>query len=695
MASAGRLDEAAADPAARATIGIDVGGTFTDFVLALPEGQLVFHKEPSTPKDPSMAVHLGLKHLVDAHPALREARTRIVHGTTLALNAVLQHKVADIALVVSRGNRDVLEIGRARLPSSFDIHVAKERPIVPRDRILEIGGRTDADGIVLSRPAEAELDELCARIRGLGVGAVAITLLNSYVDATLERELVAAIAARLPDLLITSSSSVWPEIREFERTVVACINAQVHPLMEDYLATLAQRIDGAGITAALQLTSSSGGMLSVHSARARPIETMLSGPASGATAAAKLAKAQGIGSALTFDMGGTSADIAVIVDGVLEFTTTSRIGELPLMMPVVGVSSIGAGGGSIVSVDAHGIIKVGPESAGANPGPVAYGLGGVRPTVTDCYLVLGLIDPDGFLGGRIRLDKARAEVALQEVADRLNLPSAAHAAEAAISVATAQMATDLFKLLALKGHEPATQILMPFGGAGPTHANLLAEEAGLAGVAVPPAAATFCALGAALADVRRDFVAALGHARLVGLGDRLWDNWATLESEAKDWLAGEGIAILSQDLEYAADMRYAGQAHNLMVTVPASARAARDVSAVAQAFHQAHEAIYGFREDDAAIEIVAQRLSIIGRVPSFELPRTVAAPRAGGHLRTREVFHGGAWVEARVVRREELGSGTWLDGPLIVEQSDTTTWVLPGWHLAADEVGVLNIERSR
>lgn len=677
-----------------ATVGIDVGGTFTDFVAILPDGNLVFHKEPSTPKDPSLAVYTGLQRLVQQHAALGEAGARVVHGTTIALNAVLQRKVADIALIVSTGNRDILEIGRARLPTSYDIHVAKERPIVSRDRVLEVNARTAASGAVLQRPGEEEIDALCAKISALGVGAVAIMLLNSYVDAELENELAAAISSRLPGLLVTRSSGVWPEIREFERAVVACINAQVHPLMEDYLETLSRRIVSAGTSATVQLTSSSGGMLGVRSARDRPIETMLSGPASGASAAAKLARAMAIPAVLTFDMGGTSADIAVIADGTLEFTTTSRIGDLPLMMPVVGVSSIGAGGGSIVSVDDHGIIKVGPESAGANPGPVAYGMGGVQPTVTDCYLVLGIIDPKGFLGGRIKLDVGKAEAALKTIADRLKLPSAAHAAEAALSVATAHMATELFKLLALKGHEPSAQILMPFGGAGPTHSTLLAAEAGLAGVTVPPAAATFCALGAAMADVRRDFVAALGNARLTKVADGLWANWQRLQQEAEDWLAGEGIPVLARELEYAADMRYAGQAHNLMVAIPTGAQKNRDLAAVAEAFHAAHETIYGFRETDDAVEIVTQRLSIIGKLPEVALPRKAATHQGAAVARTRQVFHHGASITAAVCRREDLTPGVTIEGPLVVEQDDTTIWVPPKWRLTANELLFLNIQRS-
>ena len=417
---------------------------------------------------------------------LKREPIRIVHGTTIALNAVLQRKVAAIALVVSTGTRDVIEIARIRMGSPFNLRNVKEAPIVPRDRVFEVPARMAADGRVLQEATEEEIDSLCAELSGARVDAVAIMLLNSYIDPRLEDDLAHRISQRLPAMLVTRSAAIWPEMREYERAVIACLNAQIHPLMSDYLARLQTRIHAAGgAGATTQLTSSAGGMMSVESTRERPVDTMLSGPASGATAAARICEASNIPNAVSFDMGGTSADIAVIRNGEVEFTTRARVGELPLMMPVVGVSSIGAGGGSIVSVDSQNVIKVGPESAGAEPGPVSYNLGGTRPTVTDCYLVLGFIDPDRFLGGAIKLDKPKAVAALALIGERLGLSSAEHAAEAAIKVATVRMASELFKLLAQRGDEPSSYKIVPFGGAGPTHAVMLAAECGMEGVAVP------------------------------------------------------------------------------------------------------------------------------------------------------------------------------------------------------------------
>src|SRR3989442_6058207 len=324
------MEGVAAKYDAAPVVGIDVGGTFTDFAVAFPDG-LVFHKEPSEPQDPSLAVQRGLQALMTRQPSLARSPIRSVRGTTQGVNALLQGKGGPIALIVSMGMRDVLEIGRMRLPSAFDFRMAKQRVLVSRDKVFEINCRISGRGKTVNNATDEEISQLCASIDASGVKAVAVALLNSYIDPTLEQTLAERIQTRLPNLLITQSARIWPEIREFERCVAACVNAQIHPLFDAYLQTLEQRIRGLGADALLQLSGSSGGTLSVRSARERPLETLLSGPASGTTAAAKLAKACGLGSVLTFDMGGTSADIGVMLDGEVELTTNAYIGDLPVM----------------------------------------------------------------------------------------------------------------------------------------------------------------------------------------------------------------------------------------------------------------------------------------------------------------------------------------------------------------------------
>ena len=394
-----------------ARIGIDVGGTFTDFVLADPQGGgLVYYKEPSTPDEPSRALIEGLKSLLGKAGLTAADVSLLMHGTTIGLNAIIQRRGATIALVVSKGFRDILEIARSRMPSSFDFHSSKEEPLVPRYAVIEIDARLSAAGEVTRAPDEAEIARVAAELKALGADAAALVLINGYARPEVEMALADKLSVGAGGLAITSAAAIWPEIREYERTLVACLNAYIQPLMQRYFAGLKQGLARDGVDAPILVTASNGGSLSLASAIDRPVETILSGPASGVMAAARLASAAGVSSIISFDMGGTSSDIAVAHAGSAELATRTDIGGLPLVLPVVDVSAIGAGGGSIVGVDGHGVLKVGPRSAGAMPGPVSYGRGGREPAVTDCYLALGYIDPGGFLGGRMRLEDRKSVV---------------------------------------------------------------------------------------------------------------------------------------------------------------------------------------------------------------------------------------------------------------------------------------------
>ncbi|NVP57466.1 hydantoinase/oxoprolinase family protein [Mycoplana rhizolycopersici] len=677
-----------------ARIGIDVGGTFTDFVLANPgEERLVYYKEPSTPDDPSRALIEGLKSLLEKAGIGAGQVATIMHGTTIGLNAIIQRRGATIALVVTKGYRDILEIARSRMPSSFDFHASKEEPLVPRYRIVEIDARLSASGDVTNLPDEAELDRVAAELAALGVEAAALVLINGYTKPALEIDLASRLSQKANGLEITSAAAIWPEIREYERTLVACLNAYIQPLMHRYFTGLKSGLERDGVVAPILVTASNGGSLSLASAQDRPVETILSGPASGVMAAARLASAAGVTSIITFDMGGTSSDIAVASGGSAALATRTDIGGLPLVLPVVDVSAIGAGGGSIVWVDDHGVLKVGPRSAGAMPGPVSYGRGGTEPAVTDCYLALGYIDPNGFLGGRMKLDKQAAETALGAIGERIGLEgrnAAARAAEGALAVTTAGMATELYKTLAARGLDPATFALLPFGGAGPTHANLLAEEVGIGRVVIPPAAGTFCALGAAAADLRRDFVRSLRRPLTDESAQLLQDVFAELAAEGAVWLDREGEQAEGRRVERAVDMRYAGQAYELRVSLDETCRAAADVAA---AFHAEHERIYGFRDTETEIELGTARLAMVGETAKLA-DQTIAAgsgrPTAKGE---RPLFRRGAWLTAAVYDRQAFGAGDQISGPAIIEQDDTTTILLPNWRARADDAGNLHLER--
>ena len=677
-----------------ARIGIDVGGTFTDFVLFDPDRKsLIHYKEPSTPEDPSQALIVGLQSLLKKADLGADQIDTLMHGTTIGLNAIIQRRGAKIALIVSEGYRDILEIARSRMPSSFDFLASKEEPLVPRHRIIEVGARLSANGTTTQLPDDIALKEIAAQLNTLDVDAAALVLINGYTNPSVEKELAQKISDKTNGLSITSAAAIWPEIREYERTLIACLNAYIQPLMQRYFEGLKTGLARDGVHAPILVTASNGGSLSIGSAQERPVETILSGPASGVMAAARLAATSGVRAIITFDMGGTSSDIAVAQDGSAALATKTDIGGLPLVLPVVDVSAIGAGGGSIVWVDDHGVLKVGPRSAGAMPGPISYGRGGAEPTVTDCYLTLGYFAPTGFLGGRMQLESAPAAAALAQIGNRIGFQdenAAAEAAQGSLAVTTAGMATELYKTLAARGLDPASFALVPFGGAGPTHANLLAEEVGIARIVVPPAAGTFCALGAAAADLRRDFVRSLRRELDEATAATLAETFEALAAEGNDWLNQEGEQSTGRLFEKAADMRYVGQAYELRVALN---DVDADVHAISEAFHREHERIYGFRDSTAEVELGTARLAVIGGTPdraAQEFPTGDGKPKIKGK---RRLFHKGAWLDADIYDRHSFRANDQVSGPAIIEQDDTTTILLPGWIANCDKAGNLHLER--
>ncbi len=680
-------------------IGIDVGGTFTDFVLTDSTGRLVRFKEPSVPSDPSLSVERGLPQLIARAGVTPDEIELLVHGTTLALNAIIQRRGAKLGLVVSRGNRGVLEIARSQLPSAFSFLLQKEPPLVPRDLVLEVSARLDARGAAIAEATAAELDAIAAQFRSAQVDAVTVMLLHSYAHPEAETQVAEALRARMPGVQISESAAIWPERREYERCLMALMNAYVQPMMIDYFAKLDSRIRALGIAAPVYITSNNGGTLSIATARQRPIDTILSGPASGVVAATAVAAETPFANVITVDIGGTSADMSVIQNRVPAQTTRTSVGGLPIIVPVVAVSAIGAGGGSIVWVDEQGVLKVGPQSAGASPGPASYGRGGTQPTLTDCYLLAGYVDPDHFLGGRLALDIGAARTALDGIAVRIGLQGpdrAARAAEAAIHITTAVMSGEIARDLAQKGEDATGYALVAFGGAGPTHANHLAEDSNMASVLIPAIPSTFCALGAVLADVKRDFVSS----RFLRLADGpaaladLRGCYDRLEETASVWVGSEGGLLGSTRYEVTADMRYGGQAFDLPVTLTETLRRAPDAAVLTELFHQAHEKIYSFRDLDSTVEVTTQRLRVVGTIPPISLPRLPPATGAAKRLGSRAVFLAGQYQDATVYQRDDLLEGDAVAGPAIVEQEDTTTIILPGWSASVDAIGNLVITRS-
>ena len=676
-------------------IGIDVGGTFTDFVLVnAATGNTTFFKEPSVPADPSASVERGIVKVIEKAGVTNDDVEMVIHGTTIGLNAIIQRRGARIALVVPRGFRDMLEIARSRMPNSYDMNAEKEEVLVPRDLVFEVGAGISATGEILSRPDAQELDRLAERLKASGVAAVAVTLLHAYLYPELEREIVDGLTARMPDILVSASAEIWPETREYERTLVSLLNSYVHPLMTSYFTLLQDRLARLGLTMPVYITSSNGGTLSLDTARDRPIDTILSGPASGVVAAHVIAGQAGVDRIITFDMGGTSSDIAVTKGGDPEYTTRTHVGEFPLVLPVVNVSAIGAGGGSIIWVDEHGVLKIGPGSAGADPGPVCYGRGGAQPCITDCYVAIGLIDPDRFLEGRMRLDRQAALDALAEIGAKIGIEGAdagVKTAEAALRVATAVMGTELRKSLAQRGEDPRSFALMPFGGAGPTHANMLAAEVGLTSMIVPGAPGTFCAMGATLADIKRDYLRSLRHRAIdpTATAQLLNETLSELTARGREWISGEGSNLGEPVFTITADLHYEGEAFDINVAVPHNAEGV-DVGALCEAFHRQHERQYGFRDLDSPIEIVTLRLRVMANLP--RVPTSIRVGDGAHAAReTRQVWHDGAYLPVGVYDRRGLAPGQTVSGPMVLEQEDTTTWILPGWRVEVLDNGTITV----
>jgi len=674
-------------------LGIDIGGTFTDFTLFDRATQAVTGlKVASTPPDFSAAVESGLQQLASEHGIdLREIEV-VVHGTTIAVNTLIQRTGARLGLLVTEGFRDVLEIQRLRLPNPLDMNGRRPVPLVPRDRVAEVRERLRADGGV-----DTALDEagLAAAARGLaarGVEGLVISLLHAYRDPVHERRARSVTEAAVPGVPVSTSHEVWPEAREYERTALAVMDAYVQPKVRSYLGGFATALTERGVPAVPHVTKSNGGIMPVAAARQQTVSTLLSGPASGVIGAAYVAGAAGLGELITLDVGGTSADIAVVENGRPRSSTSEHIGGIPVMMPVIGVTAIGAGGGSVAWVDDVGVPKVGPQSTGARPGPACYGRGGTEATLTDAFVVSGFVDPERFLGGRMPLSRALAEEALQRYANTLGM-SLHEAAESVVRVAIANMYAAFTRIISRAGIDPRAFALVAFGGAGPLVGSLLAREVGIPTVFVPRAPGTLCALGAITADVLNDAVRTV-HRRLDALDvTALARDRRALEAELDAWIKEHGVGIEEVSFRHAVDMRYVGQSYEIDVHVEPAWLGDGGLSSLRDAFHRAHERVFGHADPRAPVEMINLRVQLRGRRPRVPLVE-VAAGAGAAPVRARRIWLDGHPMEARVFDRGHLGAGDRLFGPAIIEQPDTTVLV-PGGHVAdVDRFGNLLVTRE-
>lgn len=677
----------------RFQLGIDIGGTFTDLsLLALDGAASHTHKVASTPSSPSKAVARGIRELMSSVGSAPDAISYFVHGQTIALNAVLERRGARSALIVSEGNGDILEIARLRKKDIFNLKAALPSTIVARQDVFEIPARgDDTDPSVALAAIDAVVDQLPPNIE-----SVAICLLGSYKSDEIEQRLAARICEKRPDLYLSCSSDLWSEIREYERASVASLNAYVQPIMSRYLDNLVIDTQEVGLEAALQITQSNGGVLSASSAKVKPVNTMLSGPASGVVAAAYVSALSDIRDAVTLDIGGTSADFSIIRDHEPVYSTDAEIGDFPIVMPTVDVFSVGAGGGSIAWFDPFGILKLGPQSAGAEPGPACYNRGGTQATVTDAYLVAGFIDPDKFAAGSLNLKRENAVAAVSRIAERLDC-SAEDAAEAILRLGTATMTSAILPMMTKRGLDPRDFTLIAFGGAGPTHACLLAEEVGIGQILVPPSPGTMCALGATIADYQYNYIRSLRHP-LTDLDTQTMQAvYDQLEQEGRDNLAAENPMIERIEIVRSANMRYGGQAFDVDVTLPGNLEiAALTPQRLAEAFHDTYEALYHNSDPAAPIELASLRVKVLGRRPKPALPK--APDRAQGEVLrpegTRTIHHGGQAHQAAVFQRSDICAGDSIAGPAVIEQFDTTTLVTPRFTARCDAAGNLLLTKA-
>jgi N-methylhydantoinase A/oxoprolinase/acetone carboxylase beta subunit len=651
-------------------IGVDTGGTFTDFVC-LRSGRLEVYKCPSTPQDPSQAILDGIAFLADT------VTPEVVHGSTVATNAVLERKGARVALVATEGFEDVLHIGRQTRPELYNLFVPPRRPLVESKMVFGVPERLDATGQVLTAVNLAALNKLATRLHSRKVDIVAVCLLHSYVNPA--HELKVAARLRHAGLRVCASYEVLPEYREFERWSTTVVNAYVTPLIQNYLTNLEQKLKKAP----LRIMQSNGGSISASAARAQAVRTVLSGPAAGVVGARAVARAAGFDRIISFDMGGTSTDVSLIDDAVT-LTSDSVIGDFPVRLPIIDIHTVGAGGGSVAIKDSGGALRVGPRSAGAKPGPVCYGIG-EELTVTDANLLLGRLDADYFLGGRMALDSQRAYKVARGLAAAFKL-SVPELAEGIVRVANANMERALLVVSVTRGHDPREFALLAFGGAGGMHACEIAERLEIPTVIVPRYAGVLSALGMLLADVTKDYSSSvLRRSDSISYAE-LTKRFAPLAAKAKCELECEGFRPARQMIERLMDGRYAGQSFE--ITLPYS-------NGYRSAFDQRHQQVYGYSDPARPTEIVALRVRASGITEKPNLPQSPERISRPQPMSVRPARFGGRMMRTAFYRWEDLKPGARAVGPAIVTGGEATAVVPPQFGFRVDRFGNLVVRRSK
>jgi N-methylhydantoinase A len=689
-------------------LGVDIGGTFTDAMLVNEAtGEIAIVKVPSTPADPSSGFVEAVHRILRQAGVQPSALAFVVHGTTVATNSIIEGKVARTGFVTTDGFRDMLEIARQIRPSLYDLQFDKPQPLVPRYLCFGVPERLDARGNVLVPLDEAKTHEIAAALRKEGVESVAVCLLHSYVNPVHERRVGEILRSGLGrKVSLSISSELAPEFREYFRASTTVVNASIRPVVERYLGGIERRLRKEGLNAELLVMQSNGGVLTFEAASERPVFMVESGPAAGVIAAAYVGSTIGRRDVISFDMGGTTAKVGLIQDGRPRVTKDYEVGAAaragtgsargsgyPIRTPVIDLVEIGAGGGSIAWVDSGGVLRVGPQSAGADPGPACYGRGGDAPTITDANLVLGRLNPDYFLGGELKLDPDLASRAIESSCAKPLGLSVTEAANGIVEIANSAMVNAMRLVSVQRGYDPREFALIGFGGAGPVHANRLAAEIGIPETVIPMSPGITCAMGLLVTDLRHDYSATLLKRADTVTPAAIEDAYRRLEASGRSALKRDGVPAAGMEFLRQADMRYVGQSYELTLNLVADRMTPGRVKAVVEAFHAAHEQAYGHAAPAEPVEFVNLRVTATGAIRRPRLREVPASRRSvkSASKGQRRVYF--AERDGRVLvdcyDRYQLRAGMVIRGPAIVEEMDSTTVVHPGFAARVDRYGNL------
>lgn len=671
-------------------IGVDVGGTFTDVCMFNQiTGEIYVHKLPSTPWDPSEAIGDGISQVMSANNVMPHEMSYLAHGTTVATNATLERKGVKTAIITTKGFKDLIELARQTRALLYDVQVEKPRPIIHRRFRKEVDERILYDGSVFKAIDKKEVEKIVDELKEYGVESYAVCLMHSYKNPIHEKIIEEIIKKRHPEAYVSISSDVLPEYREYERMTTTSLNSYVGPIVGKYANLFKKRVKEMGISVTPYINQSNGGLMSIETTFNKPIRTALSGPAAGVSGAVYMTKLAGIKDFITFDMGGTSTDVCLIENNTPKLTTTKAIAEFPVRVPMTDVVAVGAGGGSIAWIDNGGMLKVGPESAGASPGPIAYGKGGTLPTVTDANVVLHRLNPKHILGGRMKVYEEEAIKAMEEqIAKPLGI-SGIEAARGIITVVNSNMARAIRVVSVERGYDPREFTLVAFGGAGALHAVKVGKDLGIRNVMIPSNPGILCAVGLLVSDIRSDYVK-------TNIADFTKDNinmmnecFEELKTEGNAWLDNEKISDNQRVIIKHADMRYLGQNFELSINIDFDKIDENNQEEIKAYFHREHKREYGYCREEARIQIVNFRATALGKVSTVKFEEQ---PESGEDARDaiideRDVYFEEAdgFVQTKIYDRYALKANNKFAGPAIIEQMDATIVIPPGHKVSIDK----------